>query len=359
VPDASRLRPAIARAADRRIRLRRVRRTGLTSAGAAILVVVALLAPGATRNWFPRTTLALPGPLLMSPGPFDGQALNVLIAGTDDASLAPGSTVANGSGATDGADTIIVAHVPADRSALYLVTIERDTFVENGAGKPPIKLSDAYRQGGFARLADAVTGLTGLHFDAGVKVDLAALGALTDAVGGVHLCVELAVTSIHTGHTFPVGCYNFTGAQAIDYLRQRKDFVGVPPDLGAAGYGGIIRDRHQVQYLRALMAQVDIGSLTNPTRLTGLLQAAGKGLAVDLGAHKAADWLAAVGPALSNVVGVTTPEGNVSQAGAAGMSISDDGRAMFAAVRSEQLGPWLTGHPAAVMANTTGPVTPR
>jgi hypothetical protein len=78
------------------------------------------------------------------------------------------------------------------------------------------------------------------------------------------------------------------------------------------GLGAIIRDRHQVAYLRAVLGKlVAERVLTDPAELARLLGAAGTGLVVDLRGASPLDVATELRPALREVVGVATPSGGV------------------------------------------------
>jgi LCP family protein required for cell wall assembly len=277
-----------------------------------------------------------------SPTPIAGRPLNFLIAGLDGYKV-------NGS-ASDRADTVIVAHVPADRSRLYLITIPRDTWVDDGSGRQ-VKLATTYSSGGFPELARVVGAMTGLTFDGAATVGLSALSGLTDAIGGVDFCVDYPVTSSHTGQRFNKGCRHFTGSQATDYLRERINYVNIPPTDPSKGYGAIIRDRHQVDYLRAVLTKLTSGGiLTDPTKLAGLIGSAGTGLIVDTQGRSPLEMATQLRPALRDVVGLATPfGGNVTHDGLTGLASPPEAAQLFAAVRTDALTTWFTAHPDVTM----------
>ena len=79
-----------------------------------------------------------------------------------------------------------------------------------------------------------------------VTVNLSALAQIVDTLGGLPLCQPVAVTSIHTGRTFPVGCYQLDGAGVTDLVRQRHDYPT----------GGYFRDRVVQGVLISLLRKV-------------------------------------------------------------------------------------------------------
>lgn len=147
VPDASRLVPAIDAAARRR----RGRRTLLRSGAAAIAVALVVAVPTVGRAWL--TTMPAPTPSAGHTAPdYAGRALNFLVAGVDRLPSWSADTLTR-------TDAIILAHVPADRSAVYLITIPRDlevaipAYPEANFMGMRTKINAAYAFGGFALLA--------------------------------------------------------------------------------------------------------------------------------------------------------------------------------------------------------------
>jgi LCP family protein required for cell wall assembly len=322
VPDVESLRKAIDEAATRRRRRRRA--VGASAAGLAVLAAVSAPVLG-------RAIMAARAPeagTASSPNSAVGDApLNFLVLGLDR----------RGDMSDSRADTILVVHVPHTRDRAYLISVPRDTRADvPGVGVE--KINGAYAHGGVALVARTLEKLSGgLSFDGAATVEFSALREVTDAVGGVRLCVERKVVSSHTGRVFEPGCRDFDGAQALDYLRQRKDL----PD-GALG-----RDDHTQDYLRALVAKVHATDLlSNPGRLDGALRAAGAGLVVDTRGRELAEliWeLRAIGA--GDLIGVRLPVR--ADPGSAGFFTPDPALApgLFDAVRHDDMAAWLSRHP--------------
>ncbi|GIJ06945.1 LCP family protein [Micromonospora andamanensis] len=197
-------------------------------------------------------------------------ALNILVLGSD--SRDPEST--GGSRA----DTIILAHLPKDRSSAQLISIPRDTWVavprsKEGQGGRDAKINAAYAWGGVPLMVQTVEQFTKVRIDHVVMVDFAGFKEIIDALGGIEIDSEKEFTSIHPPfRTFRKGTQRMDGATALDYARQRKQF----PD------GDFARIRHQQQVIRAIMEKATSGGiLTNPVKLNSFLQATSDSLSVD------------------------------------------------------------------------------
>ncbi|HEX6871654.1 MAG TPA: LCP family protein [Micromonosporaceae bacterium] len=333
VPDATRLVPLI----EAEVRHRRTRRRFLASAAGAGLAVL-LVAVGLPALVGDRLTGALTPSL---PGHAEAiptnRAMNFLIAGIDRLpSWRPDEATR--------ADAIIVVHVPADRSAVHLLTIPRDLEVilppvpDRGFEGGRTKINAAYTFGGFEMLAQTVADLTGLAFDGGAVVQLDGLTGLVDQVGGVPLCVDVHLKSIHTGAVFEPGCRTFTGAQVADYLRQRR---GLPD-------GARDRERHVLQFLVALTRQVvSSGTLDELDRLTAAYRTLRRYVLVDTRAMSPVDLMWQLRGATRTLFAAEVPvaytgTGNVVQEPAA--------LELFQALRTDALAAWLARHPTAAVS---------
>ncbi|MBQ1073996.1 LCP family protein [Micromonospora sp. C31] len=205
-------------------------------------------------------------------------ALNILLVGSD--SRDPDAPVDKSSKWR--ADTIIVMHIPSDHQKAYLVSIPRDLYVpipesanaECGSGQRG-KINGAFAFGGLPLAVRTVECFTDVRLDHVMAIDFAGFKQVTDALGGVELKVERTVTSIHKPYrTFTKGTNHMDGAEALDWIRQRKQF----PD------GDFARMRHQQEFLRALMDKAaSTGTLTNPKKLNDFLRSVTAAVTVDQG----------------------------------------------------------------------------
>jgi LCP family protein required for cell wall assembly len=199
-------------------------------------------------------------------------AMNVLILGSD--SRNPDST------SNSRTDTIILMHVPADHKHAYLISIPRDSYVyipksptNPNEGDTHAKINSAYAWGGATLAVETVEKLTNVRIDHVVLIDFSGFQQVTDALGGVDMYVDKTITSIHPPHrVFKKGQNHFTGAEALDYVRQRYQFAD----------GDITREKHQQAFMKAIMDKaVSTGTITNPTRLNAFLQSVTKAVTVD------------------------------------------------------------------------------
>ncbi|MFI7027005.1 LCP family protein [Micromonospora sp. NPDC049900] len=255
-----------------------------------------------------------------------GDALNILVLGSD--SRDPEST---GGSRTD---TIILAHLPKNRSSAQLISIPRDTWVavprsKEGRGGRDAKINAAYAWGGVPLMVQTVEQFTKVRVDHVVMVDFAGFKEIIDALGGIEVNSEKQFTSIHPPfRTFQAGPQKMDGETALDYSRQRKQFAD----------GDFSRIRHQQQVIKAILDKATSGGLlTNPARLNSFLQATSGSLSMDKD-------LSLVDMATENrnlrgrnLTFVTSPTKGTGRVGSESVVFADDKRVdtFYAAVRRD------------------------
>ena len=88
------------------------------------------------------------------------------------------------------------------------------------------KINAAYAWGGTPLMVQTVETFTGVHLDHVLLIDFAGFAQVVNALGGVDLKIEKTITSIHPPHrTFRKGTQHLSGAEALDYVRQRYQFA--------------------------------------------------------------------------------------------------------------------------------------
>ncbi|PFG18649.1 LCP family protein [Serinibacter salmoneus] len=173
--------------------------------------------PSATETTTTPSSSPSPTPSPTPSSPLGEGAVNALLIGTD--SRTKGDLTGN-------ADTIMLAHLPADREALYLISFTRDMWVEiPGLGEG--KINAAFARGGTQTLVDTVSQMLG-----GVEVDYVAQSnfdgfiALTRALEGIPVQNKhhSTVTVLSTGRVvdFPEGEIVLENTDGLIYVRERK-----------------------------------------------------------------------------------------------------------------------------------------
>jgi LCP family protein required for cell wall assembly len=234
----------------------------------------------------------------------DGKDQNILLLGNDSIAGATraevhalGTTMDRSDSATD---TMMILHIPADGKKATIISFPRDSWV-NIPGHGMFKLNAAYIDGfndaaaqgakdlltkqsaGILLTAQTLSNLTGLHVDHYVQVNLLGFYEISEAIGGVNLCLNEAQNKYTEGDPSHPNGYsgidlkkgwnkNVKGAQALAFVRQRH---GLPR-------GDIDRIVRQQYFLSAVFKKATSGStLLNPFRLQKLLDSVKRSLVTD------------------------------------------------------------------------------
>ncbi|MGC4756003.1 LCP family protein [Micromonospora trifolii] len=199
-------------------------------------------------------------------------AMNIMLLGSDsrDPESDSGSRT----------DTIILAHLPKDRSSAQLISIPRDTWVSvpksaSGRGGRDAKINASFAWGGVPLMVQTVEKFTGVRVDHVTMVDFAGFKEVVDALGGIDVTVEDSFTTLYGlngRRTFNAGPQKMDGAAALDYARERHAFAD----------GDFARIRHQQQVIKAILDKAASGgTLANPAKLNSFLKATADAVAVD------------------------------------------------------------------------------
>jgi LCP family protein required for cell wall assembly len=184
-----------------------------------------------------------------------------LLLGSDSRDAGPAS------GRTD---TIMMAHIPNDRSSAQIVSVPRDSWVDI-PGKGKMKINAAYALGGPSLLIQTVETLTKVRIDHFAIVDFAGFKSIIDAIGGVDVEVSEATTDLE-GNRFHTGVNHLDGKTALAYVRQRYGLQN----------GDFDRVKRQQNLLRAVMTKMgSFDPASNPIGSYKLLDSVTKSISVD------------------------------------------------------------------------------
>lgn len=193
-------------------------------------------------------------------------------------------------------DTIVLIRVPNDGHSATAISIPRDSYVDiPGLGMSKINSAygatrattldrlaaqgvpeaDAQRQATLAgrrALIKSVADLTGITVDHYAEVSLLGFVLLTDAVGGVDVCLEDDVYDPLSGADFNAGRQRLNGADALSFVRQRH---GLPR-------GDLDRIARQQAFMASLVHQVvSARMLANPAKLRQISDSIGRSVVLD------------------------------------------------------------------------------
>ncbi|ROP61306.1 LCP family protein [Curtobacterium sp. PhB115] len=203
---------------------------------------------------------------------FEG-GFNMLVVGTDND---PEQSAEFGERDATLNDVNILLHVSADHSNATAVSIPRDLVTPipacrrtDGSTAPAMAaqpINTAFGDGGLNCVTQTVQGLTGLDIQYSAAVSFNGVIEMSNAIGGVPVCVAQPIQDEYTGLNLPAGTSTLQGDEALAFLRTRHG-VGDGSDLG--------RISSQQVFLSSLLRTVkSSGTLTSPTKLYKLARAA-------------------------------------------------------------------------------------
>lgn len=198
-------------------------------------------------------------------------------------------------------NTLILVHIPADRQKIVAYSIPRDDLVTmHGLDVPNAKIKEAYgrakakteqqlidsgvtdqkkletqsREAGRASTIRAVRDLTGVPIDRFAEVSLAGFYDVAQALGGVTVCLNHAVSDRYSGARFPAGRQHLSASQAVSFVRQRHGLDN----------GDLDRTRRQQAFLVSALHQVQsAGTFTDVSKLHALIDVLHRDVVVSSG----------------------------------------------------------------------------
>ena len=225
----------------------------LLAALSAVVMVGTGVAWGSVRSFetgiFHFTTALLGGDS-------DDGATDILLVGMDSRTDAHGNPLSAdelaalhaGDDVATNTDTIILVRIPNNGRSATAISIPRDSYVEapglgmtkiNGVygevkldtmkelvenqGGDPTEAEPKAVEAGRNALIKTVADLTGVTVDHYAEIGLLGFSLITDALGGVEVCLKDAVYEPLSGADFPAGWQHLDGPQALSFVRQRHD----------------------------------------------------------------------------------------------------------------------------------------
>ncbi len=211
-------------------------------------------------------------------------------------------------------DTIMLVHIPQGGGKATAVSLPRDTWVgpavmdkvvgpyaDGTEGTySPNKINSFYstakayteqklvgqgvsdraqieresNEAGRTMLIRVVQAFTGMKVDHYAEVNLLGFYLLSNAIGGVPVCLNAAVNDPWSGANFAAGQQEVQGTAALAFVRQRH---GLPQ-------GDLDRVRRQQAFLAGAADKIlSVGTLTNPSTLNDLVGAIDRSVVFDKG----------------------------------------------------------------------------
>jgi LCP family protein required for cell wall assembly len=250
------------------------------------------------------------------------------------------------------ADTLILMHIPADHKSAQLVSIPRDLWVviprSNDAAcgdGSRAKINAAFAFGGLPRAVHTVECLTDVKVDHVMAIDFGGFKEVTDALGGVDLKVEQTITSIHKPfRVFKKGTMHMNGDQALDWVRQRKQFAR----------GDFARMQHQQEFLKALMDKAASGgTISNPAKLNAFLKSVTKAVTVDHDFSLTDMAVEMRGVRGQDLTFITSPNKGADTINGQSVVVSDKEKALalYKAMAADKMDDWMASNLKSTAAN--------
>jgi LCP family protein required for cell wall assembly len=210
------------------------------------------------------------------------------------------------------------------------------------------KVNAAFAWGELPLLVKTVECFTSVRIDHVVQIDFGGFKQVVDALGGVDMPIERDITSIHEPfRKFTKGTMHLNGTEALDYVRQRKQF----PD------GDFARMRNQQILMKVMLDKAASGqTLTNPIKFNNFVNAMTKAIKVDQGFSLLDMGLQFRGLRSDDLTFLTSPFSGTDDIGGQSVVLSDRERAiaLYNAMAADKMAQWA----AANIAPTTTP-TPK
>jgi LCP family protein required for cell wall assembly len=236
-----------------------------------VVVVVIIAGIGGSYFWVNgklNHTVSLPATSNVSAG------TNWLIAGSDSrAGITRGQqdSLHLGDEGADASDSLMLLHTGTGKPVL--ISIPRDSYVPI-PGHGSDKINAALAIGGPALLVETVEEVTGLRIDHYMGIGFEGLADVVNTVGGVRMCLPIALRDSDSGVNLKAGCQNLNGADAVAFVRDRHSFL--TSDLQ--------RIQDQRAFLSALLSKATSPSVyLNPFVALPFASTSASSIAVDKG----------------------------------------------------------------------------
>ncbi|KHK97872.1 hypothetical protein LK09_10175 [Microbacterium mangrovi] len=221
--------------------------------------------PSASGSPTPVST-ALPG------------SIDVLLVGTDicEASYAKelgGRCTGPGASFTSANNDVnVLLHISDNPRRVTVISFPRDLIIPTPSCRRPdgstapataaSMLNATYSSGGLSCVAKTISTLTGIDIPYAASLTFGGVIAITDAIGGVTVCVANGIDDPYTHLHLSPGMHTVKGLTALQFLRTRH---------GLLAGSDLARISNQQQYMTRLVHKlVDGGVLSNPVELARL-----------------------------------------------------------------------------------------
>jgi LCP family protein required for cell wall assembly len=268
---------------------RLVRVAGAARGGVALLAVVVLVLVGGAAfggAYYAGRTAGILGQIgsdtieitnpdgtTVQAGPLTGPA-NILLVGTDTRSGQKGDGLSTNDSSGEGQnDVTILIHLSPTSNSATAMSIPRDLYVGqpacgDSAAVDAARFNTALARGGLNCVVQATSALTGLPIQYAAEIEFDGVVAMSDAVGGVPVCLVTAIDDPDSGVKLSAGSHLLQGNDALAFLRTRH---------GLTNGSDLQRISNQQVFLASLMRTVKSPKvLGDPNKVVALAEAAAK-----------------------------------------------------------------------------------
>ncbi|PNW09426.1 LytR family transcriptional attenuator [Microbacterium sp. AG157] len=257
--------------------------------GVAIALAVLLVSGGAVLAYaavdltqsFTADAVELKGQPAVPPdlGELKG-GVNMLLVGTDECEpsfaqlFGDRCTGADSEGSLN--DVNMLVHISDAPRRVTVISFPRDLMVpipsctdkdgNETSAMSKQQINSSFSYGGLSCVVQTISELSGLEIPFAAKVSFGGVINITDAIGGVDVCIANGIKDRYTGIDWPAGMRTVQGLDALQFLRTRHG-VGDGGDLG--------RISNQQQYMSRLANKLKSQDvLSNPATLYKLASTA-------------------------------------------------------------------------------------
>lgn len=183
-------------------------------------------------------------------------------------------------------DVMMLMDISEDNKRVSVISFPRDLLVDIPECKDEetkqvyparsgVMINEAMAEAGIGCAVDTVNKLTGLEVDHFMMADFNAVKELSNAVGGVEVCISDAVYDPDSRLRLPAGTSAVQGEMALAFLRTRHAF---------ADGGDLGRIKAQQGFLSSLTRKIkDDGTLSDPGKMLKIADVVTQNLTVDEG----------------------------------------------------------------------------
>jgi LCP family protein required for cell wall assembly len=249
-------------------------------------------------------TTALPGDSVTDIpqiGAYSG-TVNLLLVGSDTRNGQKGHYGSNPGSTLN--DVNILVHISEDHTKATVISFPRDLYVSRPSCTNPsdtsqtlpsatgVKINTILEYGGLGCVRNTIADITGMKIPFAALITFDGVVEMSNAVGGVPVCVAKAINDDYTGLHLTAGEHTLKGTTALKFLRTRH---------GVGDGSDVTRISSQQVFLSSLVRKMkSTSTLTDVTKLYGLASAATESMSLSSGLANL-DTMVSIGRAVAAI----------------------------------------------------------